>query len=72
MLQKTDDKALNIQATKNKRNYNTLAVASNTNGANSTDGASDAIGRVGGNIENLSIAAKLAKNKKRKMTKTKN
>ncbi len=57
MLRTTDVEALNTQATKNKKNQDAPASAGG--------------GEVGGNFENLSTVAKLAKSKKLKLTKSK-
>ncbi len=57
MLWTTDDNDPGVLVTENKKNQDAPASASS--------------GRVGGNFENLSIAAKLIKSKKSKSTKSK-
>ncbi len=53
MLQTTDNEALSTQAIENEKNQDAPSATSGANGGN-----------VGGNIKNLSTAAKLAKSKK--------
>ena len=60
MLQTTDNKALSIQTTKNKKNQDILS------GTTRVDG-----GKVSRNIENLSIVVNLAKSKKPQLAKSK-